>query len=68
MTSLQRRDPEIVYIPRPTIPNPMVGHRGAPPGAPPMPWHIWLLSMFGLVRRPRVWDNWRWEDGTRFPG
>jgi hypothetical protein len=45
----------------------MIGHRGAPAGAPPMPWHIWILSMFGLVRRPRAADNWRWEDGTRFP-
>ncbi|MFL5816452.1 MAG: hypothetical protein ACJ76L_02515 [Conexibacter sp.] len=47
-------------LPEPTLPSPMVGHRGAPAGAPPMGWGTWILYMLGFpVRRPTAEDEWR---------
>ncbi|MGN6188381.1 MAG: hypothetical protein ACTHOE_05745 [Conexibacter sp.] len=49
-----------LFIAEPTMPSPMIGHRGAPPGAPPIPWHKYIFYIFGFpVRRPRAEDHWR---------
>jgi hypothetical protein len=52
-----------MYAARPTMPSPMVGHRGAPAGAPPIPWHKYIFYVLGFpIKRPRAVDQWVWQD------
>lgn len=54
-------------VPMPTTPSPMIGHRGAPPGAPPIPWRKYIFYVLGFpIRIPQATDSWQTPDGRPF--
>ena len=58
MVDTSREDRPFV-APQPTTPSGMMGHRGAPPGAPPMPWRKYVFYVLGFpIKTPKARDSW----------
>jgi hypothetical protein len=52
-----------VQAAQPVTPSPMIGRRGGPAGAPPIPWRKYIFYLLGFpIRLPRAVDQWEWQE------